>query len=158
MGKKEKNKEQQEYQKVQVWIHGLDQSGRRFVLLFRTNEKRGGFWQPVTGKVETTDRSLAEAALREASEESGLLFPALPRPIGFEFSFVGKWGKAHETVFELELPTHQVGRTEILKLDPQEHQEARWVVAQECESLIAFDSNKEALVVLLGQLKRRSSV
>lgn len=149
----EKKETKREYEKVQVWIHGLDETRRRFLLLFRTNEKRGAFWQPITGKVEETDSSLAEAALREAREESGLKFSALPRPIGFEFRFDGKWGQAHETVFELELPPDQVGRTEIIKLDPHEHQEARWVLANECDSWVKFESNKEALKVLLIHLQ-----
>ena len=45
---------------------------RRY-LLFQVNEKRGGFWQNITGSVEKNE-SFYEAALREINEETGL-FP-----------------------------------------------------------------------------------
>ena len=42
---------------------------RRY-LLFQVNEKRGGFWQNITGSVEKNE-SFYEAALREINEETG---------------------------------------------------------------------------------------
>lgn len=44
------------------------------VLLLRRTPERGGFWQPVTGRLEPGE-SPAEAARREVSEETGLELP-----------------------------------------------------------------------------------
>jgi 8-oxo-dGTP pyrophosphatase MutT (NUDIX family) len=47
----------------------LDEAGERVLL---THHRKGGFWAQFGGHVETTDASLAAAALREAREESGI--------------------------------------------------------------------------------------
>ena len=47
----------------------LDQTGARVLL---THHRKGGFWAQLGGHVEETDRSLADAALREGREESGV--------------------------------------------------------------------------------------
>lgn len=132
------------YKKVQVWVHTLSSVGRRWLLL-KTIPSRGSFWQPVTGKVEANEL-LGHAALREAIEETACDFKTEPFAIGYDFNFRGRWGDAHETVFILELPSLQ-GHLPLVKLDAQshlEHEEYRWCVADEVESLVAFESNREA--------------
>ena len=47
----------------------LDATGERVLL---THHRKGGFWAQLGGHVEETDRSLADAALREGREESGV--------------------------------------------------------------------------------------
>jgi len=47
----------------------LDAAGERVLL---THHRKGGFWAQFGGHVEATDRSLADAALREGREESGV--------------------------------------------------------------------------------------
>ncbi len=47
----------------------LDETGERVLL---THHRKGGFWGQFGGHVETTDESLAAAALREGREESGI--------------------------------------------------------------------------------------
>ena len=47
----------------------LDATGERVLL---THHRKGGFWAQLGGHVEATDRSLADAALREGREESGI--------------------------------------------------------------------------------------
>lgn len=58
----------------------------KFLLLQRT-EERGGFWQPVTGKVEPGE-SPVEAAQRELREETG--FKSEVRSLSYEHAF--SWG------------------------------------------------------------------
>lgn len=57
----------------------LDPAGERTLL---THHRKGGFWAQFGGHLEAGDRSLAEAALREGREESGVadlrLVSALP--------------------------------------------------------------------------------
>ena len=47
----------------------LDATGERVLL---THHRKGGFWAQLGGHVEETDRSLADAALREGREESAI--------------------------------------------------------------------------------------
>lgn len=47
----------------------LDAAGERVLL---THHRKGGFWAQFGGHVEAADRSLADAALREGREESGV--------------------------------------------------------------------------------------
>ena len=57
--------------KVQVVILSNTKK-QTFCLLLQTNEKRGSFWQNVTGSVEPSDTNTQDAALREVLEETGL--------------------------------------------------------------------------------------
>lgn len=58
-------------EKVQIVIFKLVQS-ELMVLLLQTNEARGGFWQNITGGVESFDETIQDAAIREVSEEVGI--------------------------------------------------------------------------------------
>lgn len=132
--------------KIQVWIW----QGDRFLLL-KTTEKRGAFWQPVTGKVED-EESLEQGALREAREESGLMFgDQLPLPLDFEFEFEGKWGPAREVAFALEAPDGREGFPQIL-IDPTEHQDFAWLRKDEVLERLKWPSNRQAFEKLLEYL------
>jgi lipoyl(octanoyl) transferase len=54
------------------------------VLLLRRSPARGGFWQPVTGRIEPGERAEA-AARRELREETGADVPV--EPLGYRHSF-----------------------------------------------------------------------
>lgn len=125
--------------KVQVWIYreeGAPGARTIKVLLLRTTTGRGGFWQPVTGSVEEGE-SLEEAAVREATEETGLPFNGAPRSLSYSFEFDGRWGRAREHVFALEACAGEV------KLDPGEHVESEWIEFQDAGKRLSFDSNRE---------------
>jgi 8-oxo-dGTP pyrophosphatase MutT (NUDIX family) len=148
--KKESQKESKgEIRKVQVWIHGKTPEGERKVLVLKTIPSRGGFWQPVTGGVEPLDASLEAAALREATEETGLSFSASARPVGYEFTFQGRFGKVLETVFELEAPG-----TPALVLDGKEHEAFEWVEPSAALSRLRFEANAQPLELLIRKWKR----
>jgi lipoyl(octanoyl) transferase len=94
------------------------------VLLLRRTPARGGFWQPVTGKIEPGE-SAAAAAKRELLEETGIR--AEPRALEYVHSFVlaGEDGAApvvaEETAFEVDVPSDEV------KIDSNEHEAFEWV-------------------------------
>jgi len=128
------------FQKVQVWIHARTMRGVRKVLLLRTIEKRGNFWQPITGKVERGETPVM-AALREAHEETGIQFVQKPRSLNYKFFFTTEEGSvAEEFCFALE-----IYQTRKIKLDPKEHVESKWVEVSEAMELLKFDTNREGL-------------
>ena len=133
-------------QKVQVWVWHRPAGDELQVLLLRMVPARGGYWQPVTGSVEEGE-TLPAAALREASEETGLAFSKTgPVPLAYDFEFDSQWGgRVRETVFSLECLS-----TDVI-LDPREHVEWQWCSAAEAGPRLAFDSNREGLRRLLAE-------
>lgn len=113
------------------------------VLLLKVTPNRGGFWQPVTGKVEEGE-SFAAAALREAEEETGFRFERQPQFLGLDFEFEGKKG---EPVFEKAFLLPLVGGATppTPTLDPNEHTEFRWAPTADAPGLVKFDGNREAI-------------
>ena len=145
------------YFKAQVWIYRKTPGGLE-VLLLKTISKRGGFWQPVTGKVEKGE-SLEQGALREAREETGLFFGASKLlDLSYNFEFEGKWGSAREWAFALEVPRE----TDEVTLDPKEHDNYEWVSVSkdQAKSRLSFASNEaglDALVRCLGEFHHTAS-
>lgn len=139
-------------EKGQVWILSRTLEKEWRVLLLMTKPERGAFWQPVTGSIEEGE-STAKGALREAIEETGL--PPLKNieTLGFDFSFEGKWGQAHETAFFYETYTNCPKAT----LDPREHQTYRWVTFTEAASLLHYEPNREALSHLILKIEKISA-
>jgi len=132
--------------KVQVWIYTRQPAPQ--VLILKTNAKRGAFWQPVTGGVEEGE-ALERAALREATEETGLSFIGGPRPLGEPFRFPSQWDGAlcEEQAFSLE-----VAQPAKPNLDPKEHDAYQWLDPRQALSMIRFESNQQMLKLLLDQL------
>ena len=87
--------------KVQVWIYTrVPEIPHPLFLLLKTRLDRGEFWQPVTGGVEAGETVL-NAALREAREETGLVFASTPDPIGGSFTFECRGETVEEQGFGL---------------------------------------------------------
>ena len=95
------------------------------VLLLQRTPERGGFWQPVTGRVEHGE-SPAQAAQRELREETGI--ESSVQPLDYEHAF--PFGEAHPPAVLLETaftaPTQGEPR-----LDPSEHRAAAWFSREE---------------------------
>ena len=119
--------------KVQVWV--VNPSERQ-VLLLKTTEERGAFWQPVTGGVEEGE-SDQEAAQRELFEETGIDNDFPVEDLGYEFDFKTRYGNfATEHVFFVSLD-----RQMTVKLDSKEHQDFRWFSIEEVhEDVLKFHS------------------
>lgn len=115
--------------KAQVVLAVIDEPCHSFeFLLLRTNEKRGSFWQNVTGKIEDGE-TFEEGGLREAIEETGLDITHIVDIIGLglSFDFTDQRGrKVHEECFLIILDQKWK-----IKIDPHEHEEFKWVSLQE---------------------------
>lgn len=138
--------------KAQVVIATLDAQNKTFhFLLMQTNEKRGQFWQNVTGKVEK-DESYDDGALREAIEETGLKIDHIVDMIdlGLSHEFVDQRKRdVHEKSFLLVLDSKWD-----IKLDPHEHQDYKWVPMDEVKrESVLHAGNFEALERAAKHLK-----
>lgn len=99
------------------------------VLLLQRTAARGGFWQPVTGKVEQGE-SPAETAARELTEETGLRGPV--HPLGYVHAFAfGKPEQARVPELFRESAFGARATTDDVRFDPSEHQAFGWFTTEE---------------------------
>ncbi len=127
-----------------VSVVALGADGR--VLLLRRAEARGGFWQPVTGRLEPGE-SAADAARRELSEETGADVPVLD--LGYRHAFAldpailrrpaAGVAIAEETAFAARLPPGFACRLS------DEHAEHAWLAPDEAAARVRFAGLKKAI-------------
>ncbi len=133
------------HKKVQIVI-----ANKNEVLLFKTNKKRGSFWQNVTGSVEGEETFLA-GAVREVAEETGLskieFIELTP-----EFSFKDRWEKdvLEKTFLGLIKEDHPK-----IIIDPKEHDEFKWHPIVDIVSQNYFySSNYATFIAAVEKLKK----
>jgi len=131
-----------------VSVVPLGADGR--VLLLRRTEERGGFWQPVTGRIEPGETP-AEAARRELREETGADAPV--DPLGYEHAFglepeiaarLGGALTARETAFAARLPAGFAPRL------GEEHAGWAWLAPGEALPLLRFAGLRRAVRLATG--------
>jgi len=135
--------------------------GRYEFLMLKRILSKGGFWQPVTGGLETKDKSMLDGAYREIREEAGIrkkdVIRAIEHIYYYEFKAdvleKEKLTKVKEYIFAFEVkPSLKVS---IGKNLYDEHDEYRWVSFGRALKLLKWPGNKEALKKLnsiLGSL------
>ena len=120
------------------------------VLLIERADKPG-FWQSVTGSIETEDQDLSATAARELMEETGIdasLYQLSDWQFNQIYEIYPHWryryapGVTHnvEHVFGLELPERVP-----VKLAPREHIAYQWVDWREAAQKVFSWTNVEAL-------------
>ena len=138
--------------KAQVVLAAIDEASHSFqILLLQTNQKRGLFWQNVTGKIDEGE-TFEEGGLREAIEETKLNIESIVDivDLGLTYNFTDSRGrKVNEKCFLIILDK----KWEIC-LDPHEHVSHKWVPVQEINSdSVKYSSNFETLQKSISILK-----
>lgn len=119
-----------------------------------------GFWQSVTGSIDHADEPLAETALREVHEETGIdaaQYRLTDWQIENSFEIYKKNltryapGVTHnrEHVFGLELPAIVP-----VRLEPSEHLAYRWLPWREAAEATPSWTNRDAILLLPQKLAR----
>ena len=132
---------------VKVVVHDGDR-----VLLLHRRPERGGFWQPISGTIETDESPLATAR-REMIEETG--HAAEPESLDLTQSFLiesqyleSRYPApiiASEVVFHAQLDSRLP-----IRIDPLEHDRWGWFSRVEALQRIKWTDDREALEKLVG--------
>lgn len=126
--------------KVEAIVYYIDENVKYFLAVKRSPED-GGFWQPVTGTLESSD-SLEGCLLREIEEEIGLEKEHVISISDCIHHFI--WikktiGEINEYVFAVE-----VKKTANIKLS-SEHVEFKWGGKNEIKDIYEMPENKIAI-------------
>jgi len=126
------------------------------ILLLHRSEPRG-FWQSVTGSLKWGESS-RQAARRELFEETGLQAGAALEDWGHSvrFPIISPWRRRYapgarfnrEHWFGLCLPSRR-----LVRLNPDEHSEYRWLPVEGALRLASSWTNREALRALAERLR-----
>jgi 8-oxo-dGTP pyrophosphatase MutT (NUDIX family) len=130
---------------VETWMAVPTADGWRVLLLHRA-PGHGGFWQGVSGRVEATDRSLVEAALREIREETGIAGAVSVFDLGRWIEFRGFSGTVYrKRSLGATLPAGITAESITLS---EEHVRAALFTFEEARAKIRWPENAEELVAL----------
>jgi len=133
---------------IEAILFRRGKSGGILYLLLKRTEKRGGFWQPVTGGINFQESPM-EALRREIKEELGIFMPIAIIDISYTFSFKDAYGRSlTEYVYGAEINEKQEIRLSA------EHTEYRWVGYEEARTLLKWEGNKIGLARLHSILTR----
>ncbi|HLC82033.1 MAG TPA: NUDIX domain-containing protein [Candidatus Nanoarchaeia archaeon] len=141
---------------VEGWLYRKVNNEILYLLLKRSSDK-GGFWQPVAGRVETSDADTKEAALREILEETGIS--------------KDKLGKFHDRIHEFTINKHYLTQQPIPPIhevahafecftfkcnmdmnNDQEHETYGWFSYEQALKLLKWNDNKDAMIKLNRQI------
>ena len=142
--------------KIPVSVLVIIYTTRNEVLLLERAD-HPGFWQSVTGSLDSLDEPLIKAAARELYEETGIDVNQLPKGAltsmnhSVEYEIYPQWRhryppgviKNTEHWFKLELTTRAP-----VKLAPREHISYKWEPISTAASICFSPSNKAAIEML----------
>jgi dihydroneopterin triphosphate diphosphatase len=138
---------------VECIVFRRNENKIQFLLLKRIKEK-GGFWQPITGDVENTDKNIISAALRELEEETNIkqhdIIHTFENIYSFEMTKHYLTNKNIPTITEHVFGFEIKPRTKIIITNNtyQEHEKIKWVTFEEAIKLLKWDSNKKGFEIL----------
>jgi dATP pyrophosphohydrolase len=120
--------------------YGLNDEQRPQILVLKRNEKKGGFWQTITGGIRVGEDPL-KACLREVEEEISIQNTNISASwTDITYSFLGDEGYIlDEYVFATKIQTR-----EKLRLS-EEHVEYDWLSPDQAKERVTFPNNKIAI-------------
>lgn len=120
------------------------------ILLLRRTPKRGGFWQTITGGIHPGE-PLPSVAIRETTEETNVTIQSSDlQATYFSHTFIGNDGyQLTEYVFVAWI--HEPKNVQL----SEEHDEMRWVSAEEAKTLMAYESNRRAIDHAIETIQKR---
>ena len=120
---------------VQGVVYRRKSGGTEFLVLKRTPED-GGFWQAVTGTIEDGEKTL-ETLKRELIEEAGLttLLHVSDMLHTYEWAIEDLTGRDNVFTVEVDADVQVI-------LNPEEHEEFRWLPLDRAVKLLKYDGNK----------------
>ncbi len=126
--------------KVEAIVYFID-DGIRYFLAIRRSKEDGGFWQPVTGTLESID-NIESCLIREINEEIGLTEKDIVSVSDCINHFI--WNKKlvgdiNEYVFAVE-----VKKMPQVKLS-KEHVEYKWGTLEKIKNIYEMSDNKIAI-------------
>ncbi len=127
---------------VAVAVWSQDAGEPRVLLLQRTPE-RGGFWQPVTGRIEASDASPLEAARRELIEETGFEVPV--EDLAYRHSFAWERGGPGDRSSR-STASAPASRASLRRASTRASTQAyRWVSVAEAMELLPFEGLRQTV-------------
>lgn len=140
---------------VDVWS-AVNVDGAWRALMLLRSPRDGGFWQGVSGRVESFDATLEAAALREIREETGVAS-------GVEILDLERWVDFVGPRSGLSFRKRSLGAIFPPGTSPstirlsREHVDVRLVPFDEARALVSFPVNVEELTILEGRLAERAT-
>ena len=133
---------------VNVFLYRVSDGKREYLLFKRLPRPElglPGFWQGITGGVESGEK-IEETALREIKEESGIdILHLTPLVYSYEFPIKDEWKSMYPekaTFITEHVFTARVDKTPALS---KEHNNYGWFSFSQAIDLLSFESNKKAL-------------
>jgi lipoyl(octanoyl) transferase len=130
---------------VKVVVH----DGER-VLLLRRTESCGGFWQPVTGRIEEGEADAAAAA-RETEEETGVRAEVRPLDLRQSFAIDPPYAERITMTDEVAYEA-RVDRSAPISIDAEEHDRFEWFDFAEARRVLMWSDDLEAIERLEARL------
>ncbi len=115
------------------------------LLILRRPPGRGGFWVPVSGKVEPTDASLEAALRRELAEEAGFADPVRVVPLDWVVEFDPPDGGRRMRLHGFGVETDGEKPPTL----SSEHDAFEWVDPEVALARLHYPDNREAVRILL---------
>lgn len=126
-------------------------------LVLRRTEERGGFWQPVTGKIKgKKQESPKDAASREVFEETGLEGELFDLDYTHSFYIEPQFLKKSYPDPQINLEYSFALRTSKrdVKISPKEHIDYAWVNYEEAYNRLIWNGNQRAFSLTQDLIKK----